>query len=138
MTIKEAREKVGLTQKEVARCLHIPTITIQKWEAGDRNPKQGESYWVEAITAIGVLTKEGRDSLAAGEISILEVLSVGKFEATRKLSKWGEFGNTFSILWAQIPDRAVDQLDTETLAQIADALKAAYDAGCAHGQSHQE
>ena len=36
MTIKEAREEAGLTQKEVFQILEIPVRTQQNWESGLR------------------------------------------------------------------------------------------------------
>jgi len=36
MTIKEAREEAGLTQKEVYQILEIPVRTQQNWESGLR------------------------------------------------------------------------------------------------------
>ena len=38
MTIKEAREKAGLTQKELSERLGIPMRTISNWESGEREP----------------------------------------------------------------------------------------------------
>lgn len=36
MTIKEAREEAGLTQKQVHDLLEIPVRTLQNWESGLR------------------------------------------------------------------------------------------------------
>jgi DNA-binding transcriptional regulator YiaG len=36
--LRAAREATGLTRAAVARSLEIPYRTIEKWEAGDRNP----------------------------------------------------------------------------------------------------
>jgi DNA-binding transcriptional regulator YiaG len=36
--LRAAREAAGLTRAAVARSLEIPYRTIEKWEAGDRNP----------------------------------------------------------------------------------------------------
>ena len=36
--LKEAREKLGLTQQGLSERLEIPKRTIEKWETGDRVP----------------------------------------------------------------------------------------------------
>lgn len=38
MTIKEIREYTGMTQIEFSEYYGIPKSTIEKWEAGFRNP----------------------------------------------------------------------------------------------------
>lgn len=38
MTIREMREKLGVTQSEFAERYHIPFRTVQNWEAGVRTP----------------------------------------------------------------------------------------------------
>ncbi|KIR03431.1 hypothetical protein P261_02246 [Lachnospiraceae bacterium TWA4] len=36
MTIKEAREQAGLTQKQVFEIIGVPIRTLQNWESGIR------------------------------------------------------------------------------------------------------
>ena len=38
MTIKEARQAAGLTQKQMSDFFEIPLRTIESWDAGDRKP----------------------------------------------------------------------------------------------------
>lgn len=38
MTIKDARRKAGLTQKQLSDTLDIPLRTIESWESGSRTP----------------------------------------------------------------------------------------------------
>jgi DNA-binding transcriptional regulator YiaG len=45
-TIKELREKTGLTQKAFSERLNIPHRTVQNWEGGQR---QCPEYVVELI-----------------------------------------------------------------------------------------
>lgn len=40
MTIKEARTKAGLTQKEMAEMFGIPKRTIENWEEGKSRPAE--------------------------------------------------------------------------------------------------
>lgn len=50
MTIKEARQQVGLTQKEVSEWLEIPNRTYESWEQGKRKcPEWCEKLLVEKI-----------------------------------------------------------------------------------------
>lgn len=38
MSIKNARKKAGITQKQMSEILKIPRRTIEDWEAGKRTP----------------------------------------------------------------------------------------------------
>ena len=50
MTIKEARQQVGLTQREVSEWLEIPNRTYESWEQGKRKcPEWCEKLLVEKI-----------------------------------------------------------------------------------------
>lgn len=39
MTVRELREKTGLSQSQFAKIFEMPTHLIQNWEQGYRNPK---------------------------------------------------------------------------------------------------
>lgn len=45
VTIKEAREATGMTQKEMSERLKIPQRTIEDWERGARKPPE----WAELL-----------------------------------------------------------------------------------------
>ena len=50
MTIKEARTKAGLTQKQVHELIGVPIRTLQNWEANIRKcPDYVEKLVVEKI-----------------------------------------------------------------------------------------
>ena len=50
ITIKEARQEVGLTQKALSEWLNIPKRTIENWEGGKSEPKDRiEKLLVEKI-----------------------------------------------------------------------------------------
>ena len=54
MTIKEARNQVGFTQKQVQEQMGIPVRTLQNWEAGVRKcPDYIERLVVEKILELG-------------------------------------------------------------------------------------
>ena len=52
MTIKEARQEVGLTQKTLSEWLNIPKRTIENWEGGKSEPKD----WIEKLLVEKILT----------------------------------------------------------------------------------
>lgn len=133
MKIKEARQAAGLTQAQVAKILKVSKRTIEEWEAGSRKPKGGEDSLAEKISIAGMLTKEGREALIDGDVTFEEMASEYKLQTARKLSRWGEFPDTFSAIWQRIPDSAVAKLSGEELAELVDALQTAYSDGAAHG-----
>lgn len=54
MTIKEARKKVGWTQKQLSERLGIPQRTVQSWEGNQRScPPYVERLVVEEILRQG-------------------------------------------------------------------------------------
>lgn len=53
MKIKEARQKAGLTQKEMAEMLEIPKRTIEDWERGaSKPPEYVEKLIIEKLYSI--------------------------------------------------------------------------------------
>lgn len=52
MTVKEARQQVGLTQKALSEWLGIPKRTIENWEGGKTNLKP----WIEKLLVEKILT----------------------------------------------------------------------------------
>ena len=62
MTIKEARERRGMSRKDIAKWLEIPYRTIQNWETGERQcPPYMEKLIVEKI-----LTGEQKKDIQKG------------------------------------------------------------------------
>ena len=50
MTIKEARQAAGMTQKQVEELTGIPARSIQNWEAGVRQcPEYVEDYLIQCL-----------------------------------------------------------------------------------------
>lgn len=59
MTIREARQLSGLTQKEVSVRLEIPLRTLENWESGVRMPPvYVEKLVVEKLVSVGREQKE--------------------------------------------------------------------------------
>ena len=58
MTIREAREEAGLTQKQVYELIGVPIRTLQNWENGVRVcPQYVENLLVEKLLSL----KENKD-----------------------------------------------------------------------------
>ena len=133
MKIKEARQAAGLTQAQAAKILKVSKRTIEEWEAGNRRPKGSEDALAEKISIAGMLTEEGRKALIDGELTFEELADEYKIQTARRLSRWGKFPETFSAIWARIPESAVTKLTGEELAELVEALQTAYNDGVAHG-----
>lgn len=53
MTIKEAREEAGLTQKQVQEMVGVPIRTLQNWENGVRVcPQYVENLLIEKLLSL--------------------------------------------------------------------------------------
>lgn len=52
MTVKEARQSVGLTQQALSDWLGIPKRTIEDWDASKSKPKE----WIEKLLIEKILT----------------------------------------------------------------------------------
>ena len=47
---------------------------------------------------------------------------MGKHENVRWLSQFGAYSDTFHRAWGQLPDKAIDVLDAQTLAELVDVI----------------
>lgn len=79
--------------------------------------------------ALSILTKEGREAVKAGEITIEELGEMYKLELIKKNSKVGNMGDTFrkSLKW--IPEDLKEQLTPEQLGKLVDSFYNCYSAG---------
>lgn len=59
MTLKEARNKVGLTQKELSKWLGIPRRTIEDWDSGKKSPNS----WTKALLIEKILNYKGDNKM---------------------------------------------------------------------------
>lgn len=56
--IKEARQKAGLTQKQMSEMFGIPKITIESWDRGVRTPpKWSEKLLIKELERIAAEKK---------------------------------------------------------------------------------
>lgn len=126
--LKEIRKEINITQKEIGIILGVSERTIQEWEGGRRKPKHPEDI-EEKVEALTILTKEGIDNVINGTYSIDDIVFQKKISDVEKLSKWGSFGETFRTNWYRIPKGIKEKLCAKELAELVDAIKAAYDDG---------
>jgi ribosome-binding protein aMBF1 (putative translation factor) len=52
MDVRQAREKLGFSQTELADAVGVTTRTIQNWEAGVSTPKQPQVKAIERLLRI--------------------------------------------------------------------------------------
>lgn len=122
ISIKEARKASGLTQVRAAKIIGVSLRALQEWEDGRRIPKKGDEYWANVFHALSYLTADGLAAVEAGEITLDEAVAIGKREDVKRASRVGAFGDTFAAAWDKIPDKAITDLDAETLAALVDVI----------------
>lgn len=131
--IKDLRKRTGCSQKEAAQILGVAVRTLQDWESGARNPKNPDEV-VEKLEAIANLTREGINSVLSGSLDLDWAVYEKKYADVKKLSKWGSYGATFETNWDRVPKGLKEKLSAEELAELVDAIKAAYDDGIQKGK----
>ncbi len=50
-SVRKVRERLGMTQDEFARALHVSQSTVQNWESGRNSPHRGTLGRIEALSA---------------------------------------------------------------------------------------
>lgn len=78
---------------------------------------------------LSILTKEGREAVKAGEITIEELGEMYKLELVRKSAKIGNVENTFQESYKWIPEELKEQLTPEQLGKLVDSFYNCYSAG---------
>jgi hypothetical protein len=79
--------------------------------------------------ALSILTKEGREAVKAGEITIEELGEMYKLQLVQKNSKIGNMGDTFRESFKWIPEDLKKQLTPEQLGNLVDSFYSCYSAG---------
>lgn len=120
--IRTARKEAGMSVRETAALLGIPTRTLEEWEACRRNPKTDRRIIADRIRAFGELSKEGRAACIDGTITLDEVMEEHKLTTAKKVSKWGDNGDTFRSILERIPGDVYEALNGEQLGHLIDAM----------------
>lgn len=76
--------------------------------------------------AMSILTKEGRESVNAGEISIEELGTMYKLEQVKKACSIGRCSDTFRANYIRIPDDLKEKLTPQELAELVEAFYKCY------------
>ena len=79
--------------------------------------------------ALSILTKEGREAVKAGEITIEELGEIYKLDLIKKSSKIGSMEDTFRESYKWIPEDLKEQLTPEQLGKLVDSFYSCYSAG---------
>lgn len=79
--------------------------------------------------AMSILTKEGRESVNAGEISIEELGAMYKLEQVKKACSIGICSDTFQANYRRIPDGLKEKLTPQELAELTVAFYKCYGDG---------
>lgn len=79
--------------------------------------------------ALSILTKEGREAVKSGEITIDELGEMYKLELVKKNSKVGNMGDTFRESYKWIPEELKKQLTPEQLGKLVNSFYNCYSAG---------
>jgi hypothetical protein len=84
---------------------------------------------VKKQDAMSILTREGREAVKAGEITIEELGDMYKLEMVKKASKIGRNSDTFRESYKWIPEELKEELTPEQLGKLVDAFYECYGAG---------
>ena len=76
-----------------------------------------------------ILTREGRESVKSGDITLEELGEMYKLEQVKKASKIGRNGDTFRESYKWIPDELKEQLTPEQLGRLTDSFYKCYGEG---------
>lgn len=84
---------------------------------------------IKKSEAMAILTREGREAVKAGEITLEELGQMYKLEQVKKCSKIGSCGDTFQQSYGWIPEDLREELTPEQLGRLTDAFYKCYGAG---------
>ncbi len=84
---------------------------------------------IKKSEAMAILTREGREAVKAGEITLEELGQMYKLEQVKKCSKIGSCGDTFRANYNRIPDDLKDELTPDQLGRLVDSFYQCYGDG---------
>ena len=79
--------------------------------------------------AMSILTREGREAVKAGEITIEELGEMYKLQLVKESAKIGNMEDTFRESYKWIPEDLKEQLTPEQLGKLVDSFYSCYSAG---------
>lgn len=84
---------------------------------------------VKKEKAMNILTKDGKEAVKNGDITLEELGEMYKLEMVKRSSKIGSMQSTFSESYKWIPDDLKSELTPEELAELTDRFYDCYSAG---------
>lgn len=78
---------------------------------------------------MSILTREGREAVKSGDITLEELGGMYKLEMVKRSSKIGQNSDTFRESYKWIPDELKEELTPEQLGKLVDAFYECYGAG---------
>lgn len=84
---------------------------------------------ISKVKAMEILTREGRESVKSGDITLEELGEMYKLEMVKRSSKIGCNGDTFRESYKWIPEDLKEKLTPEQLGKLVDAFHECYGAG---------
>lgn len=84
---------------------------------------------VKKQDAMSILTREGREAVKSGDITLEELGGMYKLEMVKRSSKIGQNSDTFRESYKWIPDELKEELTPEQLGKLVDAFYECYGAG---------
>lgn len=140
--LKEIRKIIGLTQKELAEQSGIYIRHIQRLESGESDINNITEQSKEALERVlgitfaemqelnlNIFTRDARDSVKSGDLTLRDLVDMNKLEKAKKISKIGEFPDTFSKNFHRIPEGLFEKLTAQEVAELVDAFYQAYSDG---------
>lgn len=79
--------------------------------------------------AMEILTREGREAVKTGEITMEELGQMYKLEQVKKYSKIGSCGDAFRLNYDRIPNDLKDELTPDQLGRLVDSFYQCYGDG---------
>lgn len=79
--------------------------------------------------AMKILTREGREAVETGEITLEELGEMYKLSLTKKASKIGSMNDTFRANYERIPQEIIDKLNSAEIAMLVDSFYDCYSDG---------
>lgn len=79
--------------------------------------------------AMRILTRDGKEAVKNGDITLEELGEMYKLEMVKKTSKIGSMQSTFSESYKWIPEELKEELSPEQLAKLTDQFYDCYSAG---------
>lgn len=84
---------------------------------------------VKKQDAMSILTREGREAVRSGDITLEELGDMYKLEMVKRSSKIGQNSDTFRESYKWIPDDLKEELTPEQLGKLTDSFYECYGAG---------